>query len=144
MKTLIVNKGTCRDCNETITSKHRHDYVTCKCGQCALDGGTDYIRSKGPINLTTLYHDKSQFDEIRQVISRNNYGKNFDKPQRVVKLCNMSNEWLLAVIDYYKDYDVTPLSALKQAANIWVELCIWELEYRKDNNIYRKNNKYEK
>lgn len=28
-----------------MESKHRHDFVECKCGESFLDGGDDYIRA---------------------------------------------------------------------------------------------------
>lgn len=43
------NRAKCLECREIIESKHRHDYVVCKCGHLAVDGGTDYLkRSVGP------------------------------------------------------------------------------------------------
>ena len=44
MKRIIQNKIMCRKCGEIIESKHRHDYQTCKCGACSVDGGHDYLR----------------------------------------------------------------------------------------------------
>ena len=34
----------CLKCNDTIESKHRHDFKSCECGQCFVDGGEDYFR----------------------------------------------------------------------------------------------------
>ena len=45
MKTIIKrNAIRCNACGEEIESRHRHDYVICKCGACAVDGGHDYLR----------------------------------------------------------------------------------------------------
>lgn len=44
MNKLIRNRCQCRQCCEVIESKHRHDFVRCKCGSIFTDGGTDYIR----------------------------------------------------------------------------------------------------
>ena len=41
---IIKNAIRCNICGEEIESKHRHDYVQCKCGACAVDGGHDYLR----------------------------------------------------------------------------------------------------
>lgn len=38
------NSAKCLVCGQEIESTHRHDYVTCKCGNLAVDGGKDYIR----------------------------------------------------------------------------------------------------
>lgn len=34
----------CLSCEDIIESKHRHDFVTCKCGAVSADGGRDYLR----------------------------------------------------------------------------------------------------
>lgn len=36
-------KIKCLNCNDIIESKHRHDLVTCKCDNCYIDGGQDYL-----------------------------------------------------------------------------------------------------
>jgi len=34
----------CGKCREIIESKHRHDFVTCSCGNLSVDGGNDYLK----------------------------------------------------------------------------------------------------
>lgn len=41
---VVVNKCQCRKCGDVIESKHRHDFVSCKCGAIYTDGGLSYIR----------------------------------------------------------------------------------------------------
>lgn len=41
---LIRNAARCKLCGDEIESKHRHDFVTCKCGEISIDGGTAYVR----------------------------------------------------------------------------------------------------
>ena len=41
---IIKNAIRCNICGDVIESKHRHDYVECSCGACAVDGGHDYLR----------------------------------------------------------------------------------------------------
>lgn len=45
-KTLMIirNAIRCNICGDEIESECRHDYVKCKCGTCAVDGGHDYLR----------------------------------------------------------------------------------------------------
>lgn len=44
MKTVLYNAIRCKHCGDVIESRHRHDYVFCSCGACAVDGGHDYLR----------------------------------------------------------------------------------------------------
>lgn len=41
---LIKNAAKCLKCNQVVESKYRHDYVACKCGNIAVDGGLSYVR----------------------------------------------------------------------------------------------------
>ena len=41
---IIKNAIRCNLCGDEIESKSVHDYVSCKCGACAVDGGHDYLR----------------------------------------------------------------------------------------------------
>lgn len=31
----------CTNCGDTIYSRANHDYMTCTCGKCSIDGGQD-------------------------------------------------------------------------------------------------------
>jgi hypothetical protein len=50
-----MSKAQCLDCEDILESKHRHDFVTCKCGNSFLDGGEDYFRGGG--NLLPLFDE---------------------------------------------------------------------------------------
>ena len=41
---IIKNQVKCNHCGDIIESKHRHDFVTCKCGRVSVDGGHAYLR----------------------------------------------------------------------------------------------------
>ena len=43
-KVIFKNMIQCKLCGDIIESKHRRDYVECRCGACAVDGGHDYLR----------------------------------------------------------------------------------------------------
>lgn len=48
------NRAKCKLCKSIIESKHRHDYVTCSCGEISIDGGNDYLHchiATDPANL---------------------------------------------------------------------------------------------
>jgi len=59
-KKLIKNAAQCLNCNDIIESKHRHDFVSCKCGELCVDGGLDYLRRVGNINMMK---DLSEYEE---------------------------------------------------------------------------------
>ncbi len=40
-------KIKCLNCNEIIKSKYKHDLVSCKCNNCYIDGGQDYLHFGG-------------------------------------------------------------------------------------------------
>ena len=41
---IIKNAIRCNVCGEEIESRHVHDFVTCRCGACSVDGGHEYLR----------------------------------------------------------------------------------------------------
>ncbi len=52
---IIHNSARCRKCGDVIESHNRHDFVNCKCGAIAVDGGKDYLRRVGnPIDFDDL------------------------------------------------------------------------------------------
>lgn len=44
---IVQNAVICNKCDDFIFSKHRHDFVTCKCGNVSVDGGQSYLRRVG-------------------------------------------------------------------------------------------------
>ncbi len=40
-------KVKCKKCGDIIQSKSVHNFVSCKCGAVAVDGGNDYLRICG-------------------------------------------------------------------------------------------------
>ena len=41
---IIKNAIQCKKCGDIIESTDRHDFKTCSCGSCSVDGGHDYLR----------------------------------------------------------------------------------------------------
>ena len=37
----MKNRAKCKLCKDVIESFHRHDYVSCSCGEISIDGGQD-------------------------------------------------------------------------------------------------------
>jgi hypothetical protein len=64
---LIRSRIQCKTCKTIIESKHRHDLVTCKCGDIFLDGGLDYQRigGKGVEKRGYGYIDVSEYVDYK-------------------------------------------------------------------------------
>lgn len=56
MKKIIKNAIRCTICGDEIESKHSHDFRTCRCGACSVDGGKEYLRR--------LYAQEGCFTEL--------------------------------------------------------------------------------
>jgi len=55
---IVRNAAECRLCGDVVESRHRHDYVACKCGEIFVDGGHAYLR-RGAKDLTNII-DRSE------------------------------------------------------------------------------------
>lgn len=44
MQKILRNMIKCNLCGDIIESTYRHEFVSCKCGCCSVDGGIDYLR----------------------------------------------------------------------------------------------------
>ena len=69
---ITKNAVKCLQCDEIIESRHVHDFVSCSCGCCSVDGGLSYLRRCGEPediqdiseNINTL----EQADKIKDII----------------------------------------------------------------------------
>lgn len=53
-----LNRIKCAKCNTICTSRHRHDFVTCKCGAVSCDGGQDYCRYVGALENILVFKNR--------------------------------------------------------------------------------------
>ena len=44
MNRILKNSIRCKKCGDVIESKRTHQFVWCKCGSCAVDGGHAYLK----------------------------------------------------------------------------------------------------
>lgn len=129
MSRIISNKIQCNNCKDIIVSRSRHEYVSCHCGECAVDGGTSYLRRsfKTKDSYTELsLNDDVDFEIVRNTMTRGGRGKDGRQPLKYVLLKDMSNEWLKNTIQYNID------NGMNESNKYY----ILELEYRKNNDIY--------
>lgn len=107
-KQLIYNAIRTPD-GTVLVSYHRHDYVThldTNGETYFTDGGTEYIRrsvNKVPAEDLSLYDDEP-FEVIREHVYRGGRGKSGKEELKYVKLSEVGDEWLGAIIDYENEY----------------------------------------
>jgi len=122
MRQLVYNAVKCLECNETIVSRTRHDYVLCGCpNQAMVDGGLDYMRygamDMNKIEPIAVYAD-DDFEVVRKVAARGSRGPNRDQPLSWIAICDMDDDYLEAVVEYGD-------------ADWHIDLIKKEIEYRK-------------
>ena len=107
-KRIILNQIKTPD-GTILKSMHRHDYVTHTDAnglEYMVDGGSEYLRrtvhEEAPYEELTVYEDAS-FEEIREAFHRGGRGKDGTEPLTWVPMSKMSDEWLLACIEYNED-----------------------------------------
>ena len=59
-----MSRGQCLDCLDIIESKHRDDFVRCRCEKSFLDGGDDYFRGGGYLVPVLDAVDEDMFDDL--------------------------------------------------------------------------------
>ena len=123
---IVASKRVCTICGDEMWSKERHDYVTCKCGACSLDGGLAYTHWGGPSVDASVYSD-DDFSIIRQNELRGGRGVNGDQPLTWVPIANMSDNWLKSTIKYLEDRNMAYGRHYKHL--------LMEVKYREVNGI---------
>jgi hypothetical protein len=100
---LICNRWRTPD-GTILESKHRHDYVSHVDANgkiYAVDGGTSYIRLVGDIQRdceNLCVHSHSPHGEIREAFTWGTYGKNGDEPLHYLKLSEMTQDHIQAIL----------------------------------------------
>ena len=60
---VVTNKMHCNLCDTTIESEHQHDFVSCKCGNIAVDGGKAYLRRVGDVHHVNCVELSETYEE---------------------------------------------------------------------------------
>ena len=102
---ILRNSIKCNHCNDEIESKHRHDFVTCKCGKIAVDGGKDYRRTMftelSDFTDTSIDDDGSHELRRQYLTWGNNYDKDMNRlPETIYNpIKNMTSDHIQAILD---------------------------------------------
>ena len=70
MEKIIKNSIRCKKCDDVIESKNVHDLVSCKCGNCSVDGGKQYIRRIFTTTPEEDYEELSEFEDVNDDIKK--------------------------------------------------------------------------
>lgn len=116
-------------CGEILESRHRHDYKTCSCEQSTMiDGGLDYGRYGG-VDLDKVKHlhiyDNAPHELLRDECTWGTYGKNGNQPIRYIKVKDMTNDHIEAILEKY----------INRVYPAMIKVFKNELEFREVNNI---------
>ena len=123
MRQIVYNAVTCKECGETIVSRHVHDYKTCGCENAAMvDGGNDYARygakDMSKIESHVLYAD-DDFEIVRQYATRGSRGKDGLQKLLYIPICDIDDDYLQSILEY-------------GGANWHLDLIRKEIEWRKN------------
>lgn len=97
----MKNRAKCKLCNDTIESYHSTDYVICKCGEIAVDGGD------------ALYCFAKDFNNFLRVDDQGNeiIVKVKDVKQLDTSTKSSKEDLLFALEETIKSYDNLPTEA---------------------------------
>lgn len=102
---ILRNSIKCNHCNDEIESKHRHDFVTCKCGKISVDGGKDYGRTMftelSDFTDTSINDDGSHELRRQYLTWGNNYDKDMNRlPETIYNpIKDMTSDHIQAILD---------------------------------------------
>ena len=74
MKRITKNSIKCNLCQDIIVSKHTHDFVSCKCGCCSVDGGNSYLRRSYTHSIDD-FTELSEYEEIEEIFENKDISK---------------------------------------------------------------------
>jgi len=63
---IYINAATCKLCGDRIRSKNRHDYVTCKCGNVSVDGGSWYTKRGFKKSIDSFTNEIVYFADVEK------------------------------------------------------------------------------
>lgn len=73
MQKIVKNAIRCNHCGNVIESRYGHDFVTCECGCCSVDGGLDHLSR-------SFAHSPDDFTELSVLEDAENKPNLHSKP----------------------------------------------------------------
>ena len=79
---IARNKIKCLSCGDTIESKYTHDFQTCSCGSCSVDGGLSYVRVLAKdfsmVEYLTEYREPTFLEINKQIEEYRQFSEEWD------------------------------------------------------------------
>lgn len=98
------NRAKCKLCQEVLESFHRHDFVTCKCGEISIDGGQDYFKCSAKNWGNFLRVDDENFEHpVRSVDSEDQVDNKLVEKEEMPQEPMGSGQILDLIIKQYED-----------------------------------------
>ncbi len=102
----MKNRAKCKKCKSIIESFHRYDYVTCSCGEIAVDGGEDNFRCIAK-NWDSFLRVDDEGNEIMVTV------KDKEEPSKPIENVKPNKKELLDMLEeMIKSYETLPEHAL--------------------------------
>lgn len=108
----MKNRAKCKLCSDIIESFHRHDYVACKCGEIAVDGGLDYFKAAAKDWRNFLRVD-DEGNEIEIEVKDKEETKSVEEP----KPKKSKKELLSTIEEMVKIFNDLPAEAMTAPVN---------------------------
>ena len=118
---ILKNSAMCGDCWQEIVSRHKHDYITCSCGQLSIDGGSSYLKRNSNHYVDTSLSSEDDFDKIRNEFEWGARGVDGKQPLQYIKL---------------KDIEITHIESIL-ATQLWLAKEIKDI-FKKELDIKTK------
>ena len=139
-RNLILNVIICVSCGDKIESLHRHDFQTCSCGSCSVDGGLDYQKYSGKLSgaLDASVYSNMPYEMIRQIAYRISRGKDGKSKSTKITFDKMSDAHLQNSIDYCLNINTQYDRFIKDIyhrVDFHLQLLLEEKLYRAENEI---------
>lgn len=102
------NRAKCKLCQSIIESYHRHDYVTCKCGEISVDGGLEYFKCSAN-DFSNFIRIDDEGNEIIVTIKDKSTSEQSSLPKEKSLSSKPSREDLLNMLEeMVKSYEALP------------------------------------
>jgi hypothetical protein len=128
MQTTLVYNAIQTPDGTVLESHHRHDYrdhLDANGKTYMVDGGTSYLRrSVHDDQIELSLTDLSDISEIREKMTWGTYGKNGDQPRKEVRLKDLTNPHIEAILETQKQLSDDILHVFRR-----------ELVYREINDL---------